>query len=190
MNITIKSLSPDLLKDFLYFFDHAVFSEHPHWSVCYCYSFHFTGTKEEWNRKNNRASVIRLIQDSKMKGYLAYSNGKPIGWCNANNRLNYERLLKYYNLSDIQNEKICSVVCFLVNPEYRRKGIAQKFLEQICVDYVYPDYEYIEAYPGKGQLSSEEHFMGPPALYEKFNFKIVNELKDYYIVRKDLIPKP
>ncbi|MBN2481398.1 MAG: GNAT family N-acetyltransferase [Bacteroidales bacterium] len=186
MDITIKPLSPDLLKDFLFFFDHIVFTEHPDWSVCYCYSFHFTGTKAEWNRENNRASAIRLIQERKMKGYLFYSDGKPVGWCNANNRLNYESLLKYYDLPDIQNEKVCSVVCFLIHPEYRRKGITRKMLERICKDYAIQEYECVEAYPGKGHLTSEGHYMGPLSLYEQFDFKVVHELKDHYVVRKDL----
>ncbi len=186
MNITIKPLLPDLLDDFLFFFDHAVFTDHPDWSVCYCYSFHFTGSREEWNRESNRSSAIQLINAKKMTGYLAYSNDKPVGWCNVNNRLNYQRLLKYYELSDIQNEKVCSIVCFLIDPEYRRKGIAQKLLDQIVIDYSYRDYDYIEAYPGKNKLSCEDQYMGPLGLYKKYGFKILNEYSDYYVVRKYL----
>lgn len=186
MNISIKPLSADLLNDYLVFFDNMVFTENPDWSRCYCYSFHFIGTNEEWNKDNNRSSVIEFIKENKMAGYLAYHDNKPVGWCNTNNRLNYQRLLKYYDLIDNPNDKVCSIVCFVINPDLRRKGIAQKILERIIVDYSSLDYDYLEAYPGKGNLSCEKLYKGPLDLYKKHQFEIVREHADYYVVRKYL----
>ncbi len=186
MKLIIKPLSPDLIDDYIYFFDHIIFSENPDWSECYCYSFHFTGTSEQWQKEANRAAVIKLIQEQKMSGYLAFSGDQPIGWCNVNVRSNYQRLMKYYDLVDNPEDKVCSVVCFLIHPEFRRKGIAQSFLEQISSDYSALDFDYLEAYPGKGELSSEKHYKGPLSMYEKLDFKIEKEYDDYYIVRKRL----
>src|SRR5665648_158455 len=100
MNISIKALTPDLLKDYLFFFDNIIFTENPDWSRCYCFSFHFVGSNEQWNKEANRSSVTEYIRSNKMTGYLAYLDNNPIGWCNANIRLNYQRLLKYYDLID------------------------------------------------------------------------------------------
>jgi ribosomal protein S18 acetylase RimI-like enzyme len=186
MSILIKQLTPGLLKDYLFFFDNIVFTENPDWSKCYCFSFHFIGSDEQWNKEDNRSSVIKLINENKLTGYLAYSENKPVGWCNANDRLNYQRLLKYYDLIDNPDDKVCSVVCFVVHPDYRRQGIAQKILEQIIADCSTRDFDYIEAYPGKGELSCERHYHGPVELYKKFDFRIERELDDYYIVRKKL----
>ena len=163
-----------------------VFSENPDWSACYCFSFHFTGTTEQWNREENRSSVIRYITENKMAGYLAYSDNKPVGWCNANNRLNYQSLLKYYDLVYQPDEKVCSIVCFLISPDYRRKGVAQLILERIYNDYSLSDYDYLEAYPGKGTLSCERHYKGPLSLYEKLDFQIHKEYDDYYVIRKEI----
>jgi ribosomal protein S18 acetylase RimI-like enzyme len=186
MEITIKPLTADLIDDYLFFFDNMVFTENPDWSRCYCYSFHFIGTDDQWNKEDNRSSVIKLINENRMTGYLAYSDNIPIGWCNANNRLNYQRLLKYYDLVDNPDDKVCSIVCFTINPDNRRKGVAQKLLEQICTDYSLMDYDYLEAYPGKGKLSCEKHYKGPLDLYEKFDFRIVKDNDDYFVVRKAL----
>ena len=186
MDIIVKPLSPDLLEDYLFFFDNMVFTENPHWSICYCYSFHFTGPNERWNKEENRTAVIQFIKEKKMKGYLAFSDGRPVGWCNANDRMNYQRLLKYYDLIDNPDDKVCSIVCFLISPEFRRNGIAQKILEQIILDYNMLDYDYLEAYPGKGELSCEKHYKGPLSLYKKFNFRIEREHDDDYVVRKIL----
>jgi len=186
MNISIKPVSAELIDDFLFFFDNIVFSENPDWSACYCYSFHFTGTSAQWNKEDNRLNVIRLIQENKMRGYLAYSANKPVGWCNVNNRNNYQRLLKYYDLIDNPDDKVGSLVCFLVSPDFRRKGVAQKLLEQISIDYSMKDYDYLEAYPGKENLSCEKLYKGPLSLYQKFDFRIFKEYDDYYVIRKKL----
>lgn len=186
MEINIKQLSPELLDDYLYFFDNITFEEHPDWSNCYCYESHFVGTSEEWRKEKNRAAVIKLISEGRMRGYLAYSDHLPVGWCNVNNRLNYERLLKYYDFVDQKEKKICSVVCFLIHPDFRRKGIAQKLLEQICADYTGLNYDFIEAYPRKGDLSTEAHYKGPIEMYEHLDFGVVKEYLDYFVVRKNL----
>lgn len=186
INITIKALTPDLLNDYLFFFDNMVFTENPDWSKCYCFSFHFTGRDEQWNKAGNRASVIKLIKADKLRGYLAYSEGTPIGWCNVNDRSNYQRLKSEYNLEDNTTEKICSIVCFLISPEFRRKGIASMLLEKIIEDYSLKDYDYLEAYPLKSDLSCEKNYKGPLSLYESNDFKISKVYDKYYVVRKKM----
>jgi GNAT superfamily N-acetyltransferase len=187
MNIEIKSLSTETLDDFLFFFDNIVFCDHPDWSVCYCYSFHFVGSGEEWNNKEkNRSSVINLINKGHMKGYLAYIDGKPVAWCNSNDKNNYERLKLSKELWGNKSFKICSVVCFLVAPKERGKGLATKLLERVCKDYKDLGYDYIESYPKKGKATDEEQFIGPAVMYKKSGFVIKKEFNDYIIMQKKL----
>ena len=191
MKFEIKPLSPDVLDDFLYFFDNIEFQDHPEWSVCYCYSFHYIGPAAEWhNREKNRSSVIKLINENYMHGYLAYEDEKPIGWCNANDKLNFERLKLNSEIWDSDKHKICSVVCFLIDPKQRGKGIASKLLDRVCVDYEKLGYDYIEAYPIKNQTTNELQCQGPPSMYQNFNFKLVKDYSEhsneYSIVRKKL----
>ena len=186
MNLIIKPLSEDILEDYLYFFDNAVFTDHPEWSACYCYSFHFTGPAEEWTREKNRLSVTDMIKEGRMKGYLAYADEKPVGWCNANDRSNYQRIMKYYEQVGMPKDKVVSIVCFLVNPEYRRQGITRALLDRITADYSSLDYDYLEAYPGKGMASCEDHYKGPLSLYEQAGFRIEKELDNYFVYRKQL----
>jgi ribosomal protein S18 acetylase RimI-like enzyme len=182
MNILIRPLSPKLLNDYLYFFDNMVFTENPDWSKCYCYSYHFTGPDEEWTKMNNRQAVSKLISENKMRGYLAYDGDKPIGWCNANEKQNFQAL-KEKSDSD---ESIYSIVCFLISPKYRGNGIARKLLERVCLDCENSEYKYIEVYPRKGKQSCEKHYHGPLSLYEYFGFKIERENDDNYVMRKEL----
>ncbi|MBI9108698.1 MAG: GNAT family N-acetyltransferase [Spirochaetales bacterium] len=187
MNIDIKKLKKDVIEDYLYFFDNFEFAEHSDWKKCYCYSYHFTGSAEEWDIEGrNRAKAIELINLHHMRGYLAYDEGKPIGWCNANDKNNYERLKLSEELWNESKEKICSVVCFVISPEYRRKGVATKLLERVCKDYKEEGYDYVEAYPDNKAISSEDKYNGPKSLYEKNKFKIYKKLEEYNIVRREL----
>ena len=184
MNIEIKPLTKNLRDEYLFLFDNMVHKENPDWSKCYCNDYHFLGDVATCTREISRSSVINLINENKLTGYLVFDDDKPIGWCNVNNRLNYQRLLRDYDLIDNPDDKACSIVCFLIHPDYRRKGIAQKILERIIKDYSNKDFDYMEVYPRKGELSSEGNFKGPLELYKRFDFKINKEYDNYYVLRK------
>jgi GNAT superfamily N-acetyltransferase len=183
IEVVIRPLSPELLGDYLSYFESIRFREHPNWANCYCYSYHFTGPAEQWNRENNITCVKNLVQQGNMKGYLAYWGDRPVGWCNANNRLNYQRLVKLHRLRDPGHESICSVVCFVIHQDYRRMGVATRLLQRVISDYGTQGYEFLEAYPRKGERSDEEHYTGPLALYLANGFSVVEEYNDHYLVR-------
>lgn len=185
MNIEIRPLTKALKDDYLFLFDHMIHKENPDWSKCYCNDYHFLGDLETCTREASRTMIINRINENELRGYLVYNNNHPIGWCNANNRANYQRLLRDFDLIDNPDDKVCSIVCFLIHPDYRRKGIAQKLLDIIIVDYSDTDYDYLEAYPRKGE-SCESNFKGPMELYKRNEFKMHKETADYYVMRKEL----
>jgi ribosomal protein S18 acetylase RimI-like enzyme len=189
MKIIIKPLSNDLISDFFYFFDNIAFTDNPDWSDCFCYFYHFGGSNDEWmsrTAEENRQAAETMIQTGMMKGYLAYKKEKPIGWCNANDKKNFARLTKIKEVWGEKEERICSIVCFLISPENRKMGIASRMLEQIYKDYSASQYDYLEAYPRKGNLSSAEQYHGPASMYLKAGFTIYRELDEYDIMRKIL----
>ena len=186
MNIEIKRLTKDRKDDYLFFFDRIIFDENPDRSKCYCYDYHFLGDVDTCTREQSRSAVINLIEQNKLRGYLVFDNDQPIGWCNVNDRSNYQRLLRDHDYVDNPDDKVCSIVCFLIHPDYRRQGIAQRILEKIITDYSNTDYDYFEAYPKKEASSSEGNFKGPLALYQRNGFKINKEDGNYYVVRKPI----
>ena len=186
MDFEIRPLTKELKEDYLYFFDNIVFDENPDRSICYCNDFHFLGDVATCTREMSRSIIMDRLDENKQKGYLVYDNDTPVGWCNVNNRLNFQRLLRDYDVIDNPDDMACSIVCFLMNPDYRRKGIARMILERIILDYSDTDFDYLEAYPKKGELSSEGNFKGPLELYKRFDFKVHKEHDDYYVVRRKL----
>jgi GNAT superfamily N-acetyltransferase len=136
MELEIRALSPQLLGDYLEFFDHVAFSDHPEWSLCYCMFYHRQSEWDHESEQNNRAQAIEYINGGLLKGYLAYIDGKVAGWCNANDKYNYAALASDPEICEPgeTEKKVLSVVCFLVAPAFRGKGIATQLLERACAD--------------------------------------------------------
>ena len=185
MTLDIKPLTIELKDDYLFLFDTMVHKENPEWSKCYCNDYHFLGDVETCTREMSRAMIIDRITENELQGYLVFKDDAAIGWCNANNRSNYQRLLRDYDLIDDPTDKVCSVVCFLIHPNYRRQGISQRLLEKIISDYSNSDYDYIESYPRKGEANSS-NFKGPIELYRRNGFNIYKSYDTYHVMRKIL----
>ena len=80
----IRELSPELLTDYLRFFDQDAFADNPRWASCYCHFNHAPHHLKNWEARTvdeNRAAVSQLIRDRRMHGYLAYLGGTPMGRC-------------------------------------------------------------------------------------------------------------
>lgn len=63
MDIEIRKLSPDLLGDFLYFFDNTAFTDNHHFASCYCYFYHCDHSDKGWENRTaqeNREATIKL----------------------------------------------------------------------------------------------------------------------------------
>ncbi|MFX0178263.1 MAG: GNAT family N-acetyltransferase [Candidatus Hodarchaeota archaeon] len=189
MDITIKKLELSLLEDFLYFFDNVAFTDNPEWSACYCQFYHFKGKRDEWVKrtgKENREAAKKLITLGDMNGFLAYQNGNPIGWCNANLKHIYPVLTQDKDINYSYEGKIASVVCFIIAPEYRKQGVARKLL-QFAIDYYKSNkFDFLEAYPRKNVQSDAHNYKGPLSMYKSEGFSVFKEFKGFYIVRKSL----
>jgi len=165
--LIIKRMRPELSSDWLDFFDNRAFADHEDWKGCYCTYYFNPRVKEYQNRDRSRREYAKwLIENNYMKGYLCYENGKAIAWCNVNLKSKYER----FRDVDTRNESTLAIVCFIVQNEYRRKGIAQKILDRIIKDAKEDEIKIIEAYPIKKTQSQYRNYPGPYEMYIKNGF--------------------
>lgn len=130
--VQVRALVPELLPDFLKFFDGTAFSDNPKWSSCYCQCFYEAHRVVQWSERTapeNRARACERIDGGLIQGYLAYSDGSPVGWCNAAPRT----LLHALDDQPIPDaEQIGAIICFLVEPNHRGRGVARQLLEAAC----------------------------------------------------------
>lgn len=190
--IVIHPLSPKLCEDWLWFFDKIAFQDHEDWAFCYCLEGHLDRkTQEEWtDPKERRKKAIELIKAGEMQGYLAYLNDEVIGWCNVNDRNNYRYLTEMfreigYQDNETADARVKALFCFLISPQYRGRGVAQRLLEQVCEDAVRDGYAYLEAYPFADE-KFEFQYHGTSKMYERSGFAEAADLKYVKVMQKKL----
>lgn len=190
--IVIHPLSPKLCEDWLRFFDKIAFQDHEDWAFCYCLEGHLDRkTQEEWtDPKERRKKAIELIKAGEMQGYLAYLNDEVIGWCNVNDRNNYRYLTEMfreigYQDNETADARVKALFCFLISPQYRGRGVAQRLLEQVCEDAVRDGYAYLEAYPFADE-KFEFQYHGTSKMYERSGFAEAADLKYVKVMQKKL----
>ncbi|MDF2699917.1 MAG: GCN5-related N-acetyltransferase [Haloplasmataceae bacterium] len=191
MNIEIRKLTPELLEDYLYFFDTTPHStnklEHRCYCVCWCNDDY---TKKDFSTAEKRRDIaIDYINGNNIQGYLAYLGNKVIGWCNTNTKSDCYKCCSWQMfMGEIRkdNSKVKSVFCFTIAPEFRGQGIASLLLERVCKDAREEGFDFVEAYPNIEFINTEDDFMGPIKLYEKCGFTSYYEANNRVIMRKKL----
>ncbi len=209
MDISIRALTPELVGDYLDFFDCRAFPDGSPYYPCYCNAFNLStegiramiapaearGGGIDAVKDALRASARQMVLDGRIRGYLAYDGGLSVGWCNANDRMNYFRVGEF-STDDIPEDRppedcpgpgfIKSVVCFEISPAYRGMGLAGKLLARVCEDAAAQGYSFVEAYPKEQVDDVSLAFTGPRRLYEKAGFQETGRRGPNVIMRKAL----
>ena len=182
--LVVKDLTPSLRDDFLLFFDTVAFADNPDWSDCYCSAYHFANK----GKAESRREASSLIEEDRMHGFLAYDNGKPVGWCNAAPRSGYPGVQWLMGPGPDKWEKVGSIVCFVIASSHRNRGVASQLLNAACNKFSQKGLEYAEAYPVKKPASAAWDFPGPLSMYLKNGFSTHRDADWYLVVRKRLEP--
>ena len=114
-----------------------------------------------------------------MDGYLAYENGKVVGWCAAGSSLMYPGLPG-------AQETVARILCFNVDPDQRGQGLSGRILDLILEDLKLRGFEAAEAGPNKDSYSIKS-YRGSFDMFAKRGFEPVVDLEDgFVLVRKHL----
>ena len=186
-SIAVKQLTPDLLDDFLRFFDQDAFADNPGWSSCYCMEKHVAA--EEWSRRtgaDNRRDQAARISSGTARGLLAYVDGRPAGWCNAGPRASMIGLDHIPDFRSEHAERVGAIVCFVIASRYRGHGVARTLLGSACDSLAKQGFSIAEAYPSKQGGSDALEYRGPLKLYLEAGFAPFRETPRWVVVRKEL----
>lgn len=195
MDIEIKKLTPELAEDYLHFFDVTPHEDGAEESKCYCACWSSADHRvnaDFSSRQKRRELAEESVKNGTLQGYLAYYEGKAVGWCNANTKaeclhcFSWLRFMQEIPL-DEPSLKVKSVFCFVIAPQMRRKGIAAKLLERVCMDAEADGFDLVESYPKREFINEARDFMGPSEMYRKAGFTVYREINDNEMVmRKQL----
>ncbi|HMJ13321.1 MAG TPA: GNAT family N-acetyltransferase [Polyangiaceae bacterium] len=167
---------------------------------CYCRYWHFDGDKNAWldRSAHRREDSQREMADAlagaseEMRGVVACVDSGVVGWmklCAAAtlSKLYEQRIYRKLPCFDGDRSGVLSVGCFLVDPEFRRRKVAEALLER-GVELARADgSRAIEAFPRRAEgVSDGELWMGPLELFLRTGFKEVHDFRPYPVLRLEL----
>lgn len=194
INFSIKSLTHELILDYLDFFDNRAFTDGNPNGPCYCTSpnqdentikqmvseFEKNGVKETL-----RKYAIEKLNYGKIQGDLAFDGSTSIGWCNAADIESYVGFVPKFAREKTYGRTI-SIVCFEIAPEYRDMGVASAFIDRICTDAKINGYVAVEGYAKMNSGRNDYDYHGPIGLYKKAGFSEIACQDGQIIMRKIL----
>ena len=125
-----------------------------------------------------RSGLRSQLEAPTPPGVLAYLDERPVGWCGLGPRSSMERLVRSRTIPAVDDLPVWSIVCFLVRPGYRQRGVARALLRgaiECARDHGAPA---LEAYPvdAAGQrIHTASAYVGMLAMFEQEGFRKVLE---------------
>jgi ribosomal protein S18 acetylase RimI-like enzyme len=130
-----------------------------------------------------KRGMARLVRAGREPGLLAYDDGVAVGWVAIAPREEYTAIMRspqYRPREDGGGTAVWSIVCFTIDKEARRKGIAAELLDA-AVEYAFAHgATSVEAYP---HVSNVTDYMGNVELYRRAGFAHIRDANKRAIVR-------
>lgn len=163
-------------------------------SLCFCQYHDFPGDHRAFQARlfhapeENRADLCSSLRDGKAQLMVARDqSGQIIG------SLRFEapdRLPKIYEgrlyrglpvLAQDRSETL-TVACLLVHPDFRRRQVATRLVEGLIPHAKQLGVRKIQAFPrGATDVSDEENWLGPEALFVSLGFTQIHDFAPYPI---------
>lgn len=163
---------------------------------CFCRYWHFDGTKNEWldrcaeRRGENARELEDAVRraDQTARGLVALEGDRVVGWMKITRRealSKLRRMAPYRDVATGDDASTYAIGCFLVDPEFRGKGVARALVAGAC--RLAPSWgaSAIEAYPRRSSepMHPEEAWMGPEVIFRELGFQPIAAIEAYPVYR-------
>jgi GNAT superfamily N-acetyltransferase len=142
------------------------------------------------------AHMRALCQSAPGPGVLAYVDGEVAGWCSVAPKSTYRALVNSRTIPHVQDEDAWSVVCFVVRPGFRRRGLMHQLLDGAVGHASAMGAIALEGYPvevGGERIDQTSGYVGTVGLFEAHGFGRVRQTagrrggKPRWLVRRELV---
>jgi GNAT superfamily N-acetyltransferase len=177
---------------------------------CFCRFWHFEDHDNDWlqrcagsadeNRRDKKEALLQRAESA--RGVVALMMMAPaiaddpqleqvVGWlklCRASDlpKLYGRRFYRDLGCFSGDRKRVAVASCMLIDPHFRRQGIAEALVRGAVEHARAAGFEAIEALPRRSSspLRDEELWMGPPSTYERCGFEVIHdELEPYPVMR-------
>jgi GNAT superfamily N-acetyltransferase len=184
--VTVYAVTEARIDDWLQLFDHDGFAGNPDWAACYCLEPHVPAPPELPERawRDTRAALVARLRDRTTFGYLAYVDGKAVGWVNASLRSEYG-LYQLVDRSGPAPRTVIGISCFVIAPPFRRHGVASALLDRVIAEASARGALWVEGYPHQQPKPNDAgHFRGPRSMYDARGFQPVEVREKDTVMRR------
>ncbi len=164
------------------------FSHEPNWAGCYCRFYHSDVSTEDWIKTTpdeNREEAQKEIRAGRMNGYLAFDGETCVGWCNAGSIDSYVRVRDML-AAHSAGKKAAAIMCFVIRPEYRGRGLARQLLSYAVSDLEESGYTRIIAMPFANPDHPEKRYRGTMNMYLERGFSPIGGSESVSILALDI----
>ncbi|MGE5136299.1 MAG: GNAT family N-acetyltransferase [Gemmatimonadota bacterium] len=144
------------------------------------------------------AYMHALCESEPGPGVLAYVDGQVAGWCSVAPKSTHRALVNSRTIPHVHDEGAWSVVCFVVRPRFRRRGLMHHLLDGAVGHAHAMGATVLEGYPvdaGGERIDQTSGYVGTVRLFEAHGFTRVcpgtgrRGGKPRWLVRREL-PHP
>lgn len=152
---------------------------------CFCV-FWWQEPGDDWSKvtaAENRAKREGLLARGEYDGYLAYADGRVVGWCQVGPRDRLGHLAR--RMKPDADAKVWAISCFYILPEMRRHGVATKLLDHALQELKAKGARVVQAYPRRGPLLTvDDMWNGPEPMLARAGFIVVRDDPERPILEK------
>ena len=128
-------------------------------------------------------------------GVLAYVDDEVAGWCSVAPRSTYRRLMRSRTIPFVDERDAWSVVCFVVRPAFRRRGLMHVLLDGAVAHARSHGADVVEGYPVETvgtRVDLISGYVGSVELFEAAGFEVAapttgrSGLRPRVVVRREV----
>ncbi len=149
------------------------------YSGCWCMFWRITRSQFAEQCRNggaeNKAAIHEVVASGEVPGLLAYTDGKPVGWCAVAPREVYAALERSTTRKRIDDQPVWSITCFYVAPGWRKRGVSTALVNAAIEHVRGQGGTMLEAYPtlnepGMKPPSNSAAYMGLSEVFRAAGF--------------------
>lgn len=148
-------------------------------SGCWCQWFKLPRSAWDAGTRDDKAALLRDQVAEGSPGVLAFLDGEPVGWAAVEPFAAYPSLARSPITRRREDDPAdpWAVTCFVVRPEFRRRGLARELLAGAVEHARGRGAHVLEGYPvdpeQRPSLSAAERYHGTVALFRDGGFEVV-----------------
>ncbi len=144
-------------------------TDRPDAGACWCQAYRDARVPN----RDRPAALAEQCAAEPGPGVLAYLDGEVVGWCSVAPRSTYRRLVRSRTIPALDDADPWSVVCFVVRPGFRRRGLMHQLLDGAVAHAAAHGATIVEGYPvetGGARVDTTAGYVGTVELFEAHGF--------------------